>query len=125
MPEWLFPISPVAASRPRVSRRGAYFAGPYKRFRKDMQTLVSTVIGEDFIPLESKLKVDLELFVTQPKTTKLSLPRADIDNYIKSIFDCCNGRVWVDDAQIKSVYAVKQWQDKGKDGYFILGVDEL
>jgi len=125
MPEWLFPISPVAASRPRVSRRGAYFAGPYKKFRTEMRSLVPIVLGESWVPLEGSLKVDLEFYVKQPKTTKLPQPRADIDNYIKSIFDCCNQKLWIDDAQIHSVYATKQWASKGKDGYFIIGVDKL
>ena len=125
MPEWLFPISPVAASRPRVSRRGAYFAGPYKKFRQEMQALVPVILGDSWIPLEGSLKVDLELFVKKPKTSKLPQPRADIDNYIKSVFDCCNQKLWIDDAQIHSVYGTKQWSEHGRDGYFIIGVDQL
>jgi len=31
--------------------------------------------------------------------------RPDIDNYIKSIFDGCNGIVWVDDAQVVELHA--------------------
>jgi len=124
MPEWKFPISPIAASRPRISNHGAYFAGPYKQFRKDMIELVEEILGE-WEPLEGPLKVDLELYVTQPKKTKLSAPKADIDNYLKSIFDCMNKRLWVDDTQIIETYAVKQWTKKGEDGYFIIGVDKL
>ena len=125
MPEWTFPISPIAASRPRVSKHGAYFAGPYKDFRKIMQELVPEVIGAGFFPYEGPLAVDVELYVKQPKKTKLNSPRADIDNYLKSIFDCMNGRLWEDDKQIQKVYATKQWASKEEDGYFILGVDEL
>lgn len=90
-----------------------------------MRSLVPIVLGESWVPLEGSLKVDLEFYVKQPKTTKLPQPRADIDNYIKSIFDCCNQKLWIDDAQIHSVYATKQWASKGKDGYFIIGVDKL
>jgi hypothetical protein len=32
--EWTFNISPVAASRPRVSKWGAYYTGPYKEFKE-------------------------------------------------------------------------------------------
>ena len=89
-----------------------------------MIELVEEILGE-WEPLEGPLKVDLELYVTQPKKTKLSAPKADIDNYLKSIFDCMNKRLWVDDTQIIETYAVKQWTKKGEDGYFIIGVDKL
>jgi len=123
--EWTFPISPVAASRPRVSRRGAYFTGPYKAFRTDMIELVPEVLGEGFIPFSRPVRVDIECFVKQPKKTKLDAPRADIDNYLKAIFDSLNGKMWDDDTQIISVYATKQWAPKGEEGYFTIGVDEL
>ena len=112
MPEWHFPISPISASRPRIARRGAYFAGPYKIFRQEMQELVPIILGNDWEPLEGALKVDLELFVTMPKKTKLTAPKADIDNYVKAILDSANGKVFIDDDQIKRITAVKRWEDE-------------
>lgn len=123
MSNWLFPISPVAASRPRVSRHGAYFAGPYKKFRTEMADLVPTVLG-DFEPVICPLAVSLEFFIAQPKQTKLAAPKADIDNYIKSVLDSLNGFIWEDDFQIWSVYAIKQWAPKGEDGYFTVEISE-
>ena len=105
--EWTFPISPVAASRPRVSKHGAYFTGPYKKFRTDMINLVPEVIGDGFLPLDYPLSVDVELYVKRPKKTKLLSPRADIDNYLKAVFDSLNGSLWEDDKQIQTVYAIK------------------
>ena len=125
MGEWVFPISPVAASRPRVTRYGAYFAGPYKRFREDCGHCVDEVLGPDFEIIDAPVKVDLELYVKQPKKTKLDRPKADIDNFIKAIFDSLNGRLWVDDVQVVEVYASKQWAPKGEDGYFVLGLETL
>ena len=122
MPEWRFPISPIAASRPRISKHGAYFAGPYKQFRKDMIDMVADILG-DWEPIEGAIQVDLELYVKQPKKTKLSAPKADIDNYCKAILDCMNKKLWVDDTQIVKIYAVKQWATKEEDGYFVIGVD--
>ena len=121
--EWVFPISPVAASRPRVSKHGAYFAGAYKKFRQDMVDLVPTVLGSSFIPISNSLKVDVELYVRQPKKTKLYAPRADIDNFLKAVFDSLNGWLWEDDTQILTVHASKQWAVKGEEGYFTIGVD--
>ena len=106
MPEWLFPISPVAASRPRVSRHGAYFAGPYKNFRSECAEIISMVLGNSFEPYDEPIKVDVEIFVKQPKKTKLLAPKADIDNYLKAIFDCLNGKLWRDDTIIHEVYAI-------------------
>ena len=125
MPEWTFPISPIAASRPRISRHGAYFAGPYKAFRKTMQELVPEVLGDGFFPYGMPLSVDVELYVTQPKKTVLQAPRADIDNYLKAVFDSLNGWLWEDDKLINQVYAVKQWACKDEPGYFTVGVNKL
>jgi len=108
--EWSFPISPVAASRPRVSKHGAYFAGPYKNFRREAAEIVDDVLGE-WEPLSGPLTVDLELFIGRPKTTKLDAPRADIDNFVKAIFDVMNGKLWDDDSQVIKLYATKQWAE--------------
>jgi Holliday junction resolvase RusA-like endonuclease len=108
-----------------VSKHGAYFAGPYKKFRNEMIDLVPEVLGSGFFPYEGALHCDIEMYVRQPKATKLELPRADVDNFIKAIFDSLNGQLWVDDRQIKSVYAAKQWAPKGEEGYFTIGVNEL
>ena len=125
MPRWVFPISPVAASRPRVSRRGAYFTGPYKFFRRDMRMLVPEVIGKAFKAIQSPVAVELDLFVTRPKETKLGVPKPDIDNYIKAVFDSMNGLLWEDDNLIQEVYARKRWAPKSRDGYFVLNLKKL
>jgi Holliday junction resolvase RusA-like endonuclease len=121
--EWVFPISPVAASRPRVARHGAYFAGPYKKFREECRDLVPMVLGPDFQPYRQGLHVDVELYPTRPKTTKLDIPRPDIDNYLKAVFDALNGHLWDDDRLIEAVYAVKQWAPEGTPGYFVVGAN--
>jgi len=125
MAEWVFPISPVAASRPRVSRHGAYFAGPYKVFRNECIDVIEFVLGPEFKPYEQPIKVDVELFIRRPKTTKLVMPRADIDNFLKAVFDSLNKKLWIDDNIIQSVYATKQWAEVGEEGYFTVGVDLL
>ena len=125
MYEWTFPISPVAASRPRVSRRGAFFTGPYKFFRKEMVELVPHILGNSFKPIEGPLSVDLELYVKRPKTTKLGAPKADIDNYIKACLDSLNKKLWIDDTQIRKIYASKQWARPQQQGYFVIGVTKL
>jgi Holliday junction resolvase RusA-like endonuclease len=124
MYEWTFPISPIAASRPRVGRHGGYFTGPYKKFRNEMIDLVPKVLGEGFFPYEDALHVDLELYIKQPKKTMLDMPRADVDNFIKAVLDSLNGHLWEDDRQIKSIYAAKDWAPRGEEGYFTIGVNK-
>ena len=57
--KWRFPISPVAASRPRVSRWGSYYTGAYKTFRADAKPIVEEVT-KGVTPTADKLKVWVE-----------------------------------------------------------------
>lgn len=122
--QWRFDISPVAASRPRVGKWGAYYTGAYKEFREKASELVYSVIGTERELITSPIAVSLELFVKRPKSTEKKYPRADIDNYTKAIFDVMNGKLWADDEQIISMYVTKEWAEKGADGYFVLDISE-
>jgi Holliday junction resolvase RusA-like endonuclease len=121
--EWKFDISPVAASRPRVGKWGAYYSGPYKEFREEATEKVYKAIGTDRKLLTGPLAITLELYVKRPKKTAREHPRADLDNYAKAVFDILNGKLWEDDSQIVSMYVTKEWAEVGSNGYFILGVN--
>jgi len=118
--KWKFPISPVAASRPRVSKWGTYYTGTYKEFREQARPIITAVL-DGLSPTDKDLKVYVKLCVEKPKSTKLDYPRPDIDNYLKSIFDLMNGHLWLDDRQIVYVQATKEWS-KGS-GYFIVEIE--
>ena len=90
-----------------------------------MIEIIPLILGERWIPLDGPLKVDLKLYITTPKKTKLAAPRADIDNYVKSIFDSMNSKCWVDDTQIIEVYAIKHWAHPKQRGHFTMQVTEL
>jgi Holliday junction resolvase RusA-like endonuclease len=120
--KWKFPISPVAASRPRVSRWGTYFTGTYKDFRAAAKPIIEAVT-KGHTPTESKLQVIVGIYPTKPKTSKLKYPRPDVDNYIKAILDLCNGVIWDDDSQIVYLEATKEWATK--DGYFTVEIKEM
>jgi Holliday junction resolvase RusA-like endonuclease len=125
MRSYKFPINPVAASRPRVSKFGAYFTGPYKRFRSAAAIVINRILGRSFTPMSGKLAVDIKCYVTRPKSTKLEYPRADVDNYSKAILDSLNGKLWDDDSQIIALFISKQWADCGEEGYFIVDIEEI
>jgi Holliday junction resolvase RusA-like endonuclease len=121
--EWKFDINPVAASRPRVGKWGAYYTGTYKEFREKAAEIVWDTIGKDFEAIDTELAVSIELYVKRPKTTERGWPKADIDNFAKAVLDTMNGKIWKDDSQITSLHVSKQWADKGEDGYFTLEVN--
>jgi Holliday junction resolvase RusA-like endonuclease len=124
--EWTFHINPTAASRARVSFKGGhgYFVGPYKRFRDEMKDIVPQVIG-DHPPFEGDVSVTVEFMAKRPKTTKLSSPRGDIDNYLKAIFDALNGLAFIDDKQIVICHARKSWTPSHEDeGYIKVSIKE-
>jgi len=121
--EWRFDINPVAASRPRVGKWGAYYTGTYKEFREKAAEIVWETIGKDFEAIDTELAVSIELYVKRPKTTERGWPKADIDNFAKAVLDTMNGKIWKDDSQITSLHVSKQWADKGEEGYFTLEVN--
>lgn len=125
MREYKFPLNPIAASRPRISKFGAYFTGPYKKFRASATLVINKVLGRNFTPLSEKLAVDIKCFVTKPKSTKLEFPRADVDNYSKGILDSLNGKLWEDDSQIQALFISKEWAKPGQEGYFIVSFEEV
>jgi Holliday junction resolvase RusA-like endonuclease len=125
MRSYRFPINPVAASRPRVSKFGAYFTGPYKRFRSAAAIVINRILGRNFTPMSGKLAVDIKCYVTRPKSTKLEYPRADVDNYSKAILDSLNGKLWDDDSQIIALFISKQWANPDEEGYFVVEIEEV
>jgi Holliday junction resolvase RusA-like endonuclease len=105
-----FPLEPVPASRPRVTRWGAYYGKRYTSFRKQAELVIPEVFTDQ--PLVGTLEVLVTFFCKRPKTTKREEPRGDVDNYVKAILDSCNGKVFEDDDQIKRITATKRWEDE-------------
>jgi len=113
------PLDPVPASRPRVSRWGTYYGKRYSEFRKrgnevlsNLEPLVMSPTSVDLFPLSGILEVTAVFNVVKPRTSKLSIPRGDIDNYFKTL-DICNGVVWGDDQQIQVLHTMKQFSETG------------
>lgn len=104
------PIEPVAASRPRFTKRGiTYIAQEYRYFKTTLETMIiSKYKGE---PLKGPLEVCVLLTLSKPKTAKREFPsvRPDIDNFCKAVFDAANEVLWEDDAQIVELHAFKTY----------------
>ena len=102
-----FNISPIPASRPRVTRWGTYYSKTYTNYKTEMAYLLRDM---DVSPFKGLLEVEVLFFVAMPKSwsKKKKVTKheaycdnnADIDNYIKATFDALNGVLYEDDKQI-------------------------
>lgn len=65
--------------------------------------------------IELPVAVTHEHIVQPPKTTKLSHPKPDLDNYDKSVLDALTSAecVWKDDTQVWSLTSQKRWAREG------------
>jgi len=103
-------LNPVPASRPRVTRWGAFYGKRHQAFREEALALLENMREQGNLPknlLSGRLQVWVFIQVKKPKTSKLDIPRGDIDNYLKLILDCCTGFVWEDDIHIEEVCGYK------------------
>lgn len=66
-------------------------------------------------PREGPLAVDLTVWATRPKTSKLPFPKPDIDNYEKTVLDAITkaGNLWNDDTQVVRLCSEKRWAPEG------------
>lgn len=123
MIEFFVKWKPVGKGRPRFTRTGhtytpektrAYEAAVAWECRKAMQGKQPSTLPQH---------VSIGVAIKPPKSwTKAKTKRAlageikpgkpDIDNFLKAILDGCNGVAFVDDAQVISVYATKQYAEE-------------
>ena len=109
-----FNISPVPASRPRVTRWSTYYPKKYTKFKTDMEALTSEL---NTTPCDILLSVSIDFMVEIPKSWSKKKKEihnntycnnnADIDNYIKAILDSLNTVFFIDDKQVVEIYARK------------------
>lgn len=103
------PIEPVPASRPRVTRWGTYIAKPYKQWL-DAAAKHLTGIPNPFPP-EAHIHAEVEIVCTKARTSKLTRPHGDIDNYVKAVLDAINHAeaYWHDDVQVTVLKVAKRF----------------
>lgn len=109
--EFVIPVKPVPASRPKVSRFGTYYTKTYAAYRKEAHTWASK---RSWCPTSKRLVVALEFVCEKPRTSKLTDPKGDIDNYVKAALDVLNGNAWEDDKQIVKLMADCRFAEPGE-----------
>lgn len=114
---------PVAFSRPRWNSktRKVFNQGDYTSYKNVVKGHAARITSG---LLDGPLEAEIDFYLPIPESwTKkrkeqarsgfeLPAKKSDIDNYIKSIFDACNGILYVDDALIVRVSARKWYSDE-------------
>lgn len=109
---------PVAAPRPRIRvlrlKNGktmgtAYYSGKYKEYLVEAPKAIPE--SELFFDKGTPLTVSITFYCKKPQKPANPYPKADIDNYCKSILDAIgkNGTYWKDDVQVVSLLAHKRY----------------
>lgn len=118
------PVSPVPASRPRVTRFRTYYPKRYSEYRKRVADWAAdTSQLEALKELYGQPLCIVGLFVVErPKATKLEYPMPDVDNYGKALFDSLNGIAWRDDRDIAQTILAKMWARPNETGRTIVNI---
>lgn len=115
--ELLVPVTPVPASRPRVTRFGTYYAPAYRNLIRDLDEIVPNATA----PLEGELGVTV-LCVCKPiGKSKHTTPMGDVDNLAKGILDTLTKKgYWLDDRQIVNLHIVKRFPKGGETPHYLV-----
>lgn len=108
-----FPLEPVPASRPRVTRWGTYHTKRYKDWLEGAALALPLISAakNPYFPKDAHLKVTIEVVCTKAKTSKLTRPRGDLDNYEKAVLDVITHArtIWDDDVQVTRLQSHKRF----------------
>lgn len=125
---FFLPVTPNAAQRTRATCRGR-FAQVYKdpKYKEWLAEAVAALreiaSTEDFRAVRDRpVRIEAEVALKRPKTTKLVAPRQDNDNFEKGLWDAItsSGSWWDDDRQIVENRTTKRWACEGEDeGYYV------
>jgi Holliday junction resolvase RusA-like endonuclease len=96
-------VEPHPQGRPRVTIQNgkphAYPTAKDEQFREAAQWALKAQPRQKFE--SGHLYVCVHFYVKDIDGAK----RGDVDNYVKSLFDACNGIIWTDDKQVTEVHA--------------------
>ncbi len=121
------PGTPVAKGRPRFARRGNFVSTYTPAKTKEYEARVREAADEAMqgqLPLDTPILAIIKICVPVPasysKTRRqacldsreMPTKKPDWDNVAKAITDSLNGVVYMDDAQIVSVYVSKRYSEE-------------
>ena len=121
-------MTPRPASRPRFTCRGrfavAYTDKPYRQWLDEAANLMKDRPMPEGWDTAAPMSVTLTFAVPKPKTSKLTYPKPDIDNYEKSFLDAVTqaGTVWDDDTQVVTLRSTKLFVDDLADAGVLFSI---
>jgi len=133
-----FNISPVPASRPRVTRWGTFYGKKYKEFKREMGMLLiesdKTSEVNPVLWIEGLISADMTFFVPMAKSwskkkklakeSKYADNNVDIDNLCKEVLDGLEGRYYFNDNQIVMIRARKYYSNNARVEFELLPIEE-
>jgi Holliday junction resolvase RusA-like endonuclease len=112
---FIYNKKPIAASRPRVTKRGTYTAEPYNSYKKAM----SLWAKHNFKPLDGAVSLHVYFYMPIPKSLSKKkqeelnggwhIKRPDADNLVKAVKDSLNGYAYHDDSQVSVLFVQKKY----------------
>lgn len=117
------PGPPVGKARARVPRSGHAYTPAKTRQHEGYIRHLAALAMAGKAPLDGPVSVVVSVGVEPPRSWSkrkradalagrvLPIARGDIDNYLKSIMDACQGIVYRDDKQVVDVRAIKRYND--------------
>ncbi|MEM7200283.1 MAG: RusA family crossover junction endodeoxyribonuclease [Planctomycetota bacterium] len=113
---FILPGPPCVAPRPRVSKWGTYYPKKYTNWKKDTEAALP-VLPEEF-QRAAHVEIHLAFFIEHARTSKLTRPSGDFDNYAKAICDVLtkNG-FWKDDVDVVTASITKRFVETGREPY--------
>jgi len=123
--DFFLPVAPRAAERTRATCRGKFaqvYTSPGYREWLDKAVPLLKAADPMLPPNVRKLpvRIEIEVRIKRPKSTKRQQPAGDNDNYEKGVWDAMTkaGGWWVDDTQIVENRTVKRWTNGDEpEGY--------
>ncbi len=110
---FFIPIPPVPCSRPRIFQGQLQYSPAHVDYLDAFKTWYpeAQVDWQHFASLP--VSVDLEFHMLPARTTKLDIPRPDLDNLVKLALDCLTDTalVWDDDRSVARLSAAKMFID--------------
>lgn len=123
MIEFFVAGKPVGKGRPRFTRSGHVFTPERTRTYEQAVAWECRKAMKGNPPSDLPQHVSIGVSLLPPKSWnkakrakalhgEIKPGKPDIDNFLKAILDGCNGIAFVDDSQVVSVYAIKEYAEK-------------
>jgi Holliday junction resolvase RusA-like endonuclease len=112
----------VPASRPRVTRYGAYYSKTYAEY---LARCSAAALAWHVTLPSGACSALVEAVVQRPAKTVLSAPRGDVDNYAKGPLDGLNKAGEWDDTLVVSLTVTKRWAEPGEDPHTLLHITPM